>query len=615
MSKIVKIAIIDSGVNSEKAVYNSHDIQFTSYSSDNSDIINHGTEVLNIICESKNNFIIYPFKAFSDLMEVNLDTVIDILNFIDKNLEVDIINMSFGVPCCDRLDELQNICDKLYKKGVILISSFDNEGRMTYPAAFRSVIGVDSSDNCRKIGDFEFIEESEINIRGFSGRRRVKWNMPPFVFVKGNSFLSADITRLIADEIVMKGKQDFIKLLKIKSKKTIKSKNTHTYALQSRSVIKNAILFPLNKEIQNLVRFENMLAFQIKGIYDTKYSGLIGCSTANIVKNSYGKDYIIYNIKDIDWETNFDTVIIGHVKERSMIEGTDYLTIILDKCLEQGKNAVILDHFIKYEQYNNLFTSKKLFLLGPENYKNRIPSLRFGKLWDIKTPVIGIFGTSSQQGKFTLQLELRKKLMERGYRVGQLGTEPTSLLYGFDECYHFGYDNNIDLDNYETITLLNQMMKNIDQKEYDVILTGSQSGTVPFDFGNLSYYTYQQNIFLNGTLPDLVVVCVNPYDSIDYIKRTIHFIESATDSSVVGLVLFPLTVKIGSDGITTKKVALPDDACMDLIEKYETDLGVKAYLLKDDSHIGLLLEKIIYILSDENQEQDESAPVMASFGP
>ena len=603
MNKKIKIAIVDSGVNLQQAKYNNHDIQFTSYGVDNSDTINHGTEILNIICESQNGFIIYPFKAFSDLMVVNLDIVIDILCFIDENLDVDIINMSFGVPCCDRLQEFQNICEKLHRKGIILVSSFDNEGRMTYPAAFKSVIGVDSSDNCKKVGDFEFIDGSEINIRGFSGKRRVKWNNPSFVFVQGNSFLSADITRIIADELVLDEKQNFIQSLKLKSKKIIKRENPYTDSVQSLPIIKNVILFPLNKEIQNLVRFENMLTFRIKDIYDTKYSGLIGLNVNSVIKNVYSEGNIIRNVQDIDWKGDFDTVIIGHVKERSVLEGIDYLTIILDQCLKQEKNVIILDHFSKYDQYSILFTSKKLFLIGPEKYKSRVPVLRFGKLWDIKTPVIGIFGTSSQQGKFTLQLELRKKLINRGYTVGQLGSEPTSILYGFDECFHFGYDHNIDLDNSEVILLLNQMMKNIDNKKYDIILTGSQSGTVPFDFGNLLYYTLQQNVFLNGTLPDLVVICVNPYDNIDYIKRTIRFIESSVDTYVIGMVLFPFTVKIGSDGVTTKRVPLSEDICMNLIEQYKTAFDIDVYLLKNDSHIDLLCDKIIYKLSSGEDEE------------
>ena len=42
--------------------------------------------------------------------------------------------------------------------------------------------------------------------------------------------------------------------------------------------------------------------------------------------------------------------------------------------------------------------------------KEHMPGNRFGKLYRCPKPVLGIFGTSSRQGKFTLQLYLRKEL-------------------------------------------------------------------------------------------------------------------------------------------------------------------------------------------------------------
>lgn len=58
------------------------------------------------------------------------------------------------------------------------------------------------------------------------------------------------------------------------------------------------------------------------------------------------------------------------------------------------------------------------------------PRNQFGKLYLVNKPVICVAGTSSSQGKFSLQLSLREKFISAGYRIGQLGTEPTSLLFG-----------------------------------------------------------------------------------------------------------------------------------------------------------------------------------------
>jgi hypothetical protein len=45
---------------------------------------------------------------------------------------------------------------------------------------------------------------------------------------------------------------------------------------------------------------------------------------------------------------------------------------------------------------------------------------------------------------------------------------------------------------------------------------------------------YQQDILL-GALPDACVLCVNHYDDADYIRRTIEYIESISETKVIAL--------------------------------------------------------------------------------
>ena len=58
--------------------------------------------------------------------------------------------------------------------------------------------------------------------------------------------------------------------------------------------------------------------------------------------------------------------------------------------------------------------------------------------------------------------------------------------------------------------------------------------------GTLHIMPLPQYELLMGTLPDAVVLCVNPFDDRDYIRRTIQFIESATEGKVIALCLSPL---------------------------------------------------------------------------
>lgn len=45
-------------------------------------------------------------------------------------------------------------------------------------------------------------------------------------------------------------------------------------------------------------------------------------------------------------------------------------------------------------------------------------------IYFISISILGIFGIDIDQGNFTIQLKLRKRFLEAGHNVGQLGTEP-----------------------------------------------------------------------------------------------------------------------------------------------------------------------------------------------
>lgn len=57
-----------------------------------------------------------------------------------------------------------------------------------------------------------------------------------------------------------------------------------------------------------------------------------------------------------------------------------------------------------------------------------------------------------------------KKFIELGYSVGQLGTEPTSLLFGFDSIFPCGYNGHIKLDIPQTITADYELIWEINAK-------------------------------------------------------------------------------------------------------------------------------------------------------
>lgn len=209
---------------------------------------------------------------------------------------------------------------------------------------------------------------------------------------------------------------------------------------------------------------------------------------------------------------------------------------------------------------------------------------------------MGIFGTSASQGKFTLQLKIRNCFEQSGYSVGTLGTEPSAKLFGFDAVYPMGYRSTVYLNEYESVFMLNRIMQSIEAKNPDIILVASQSQTIANNWGNLGQLPLSQYDFLLGTRPDAFILCVNLFDEIDYIKRTIHFLEITTKGKVIAMAALPM--KITSEFVKdiTEPEVVNDFAAMKI--KLEQEIGIPLFNLAVDSEIGELYKLCVKFFSE-----------------
>lgn len=170
-----------------------------------------------------------------------------------------------------------------------------------------------------------------------------------------------------------------------------------------------------------------------------------------------------------------------------------------------------------------------------------LPYNLFGKLYKISKPVVGIFGTSSQQGKFSLQLALKRERESRSYNVGTIGTEPHSLLFNFDAVFPMGYNSTVDLQNHEIVMYLNHVINNLCFSGKEIILTVSQAQTIPYYCNNILEFPSKQYHFALGVQPDAIVMCINYYDEIEYIKNSVYTLTGLTNAIIVAFVMYPMT--------------------------------------------------------------------------
>ncbi len=424
--------------------------------------------------------------------------------------------------------------------GTIIISAFDNAGAISYSAAFDNVIGVISGNSCRKIDDFVFIEDCIVNIAAKGSIQRVAWSVPEFIMIGGNSFACAHVTVQVV-RFLMEGIQTREAILDKFKEISIKQCVLHTSGNQKQSLfpIHKAALFPFNKEMHSLIRYSDLLPFEICEIYDSKYSATVGATSAHLMKDNSVTDILVKNIREIDWN-HFDTLILGHMEELSALINKEQLKKnLIEEALKREKQIYSFDDLNEYEHSENIYF--------PRIDEKNLPPNRFGMLYRISKPVLGILGTSSRQGKFTLQLKLRQMLLSAGYDVGQIGTEPSALLYGMDYVFPMGYNASIYTNELDTVRYLNYI--------------------------------------------------INTFDEIEYIHRTIQFIVASVNCKVIALVVFPMDIREDWSGVYGTKEKLSDKKYENLKSSLYSNLHISVFKLGDEADMKQLFQKILSFFS------------------
>jgi hypothetical protein len=442
--------------------------------------------------------------------------------------------MSLGVRQYSR--ELEELCAAFRERGSVIVSALDNIGYVSYPAAFPGVIGVAASPQCQKNTDFVFVsEDGVVNVQAKGGNQRLPWLNNSYVITQGSSFAAAYVSAFLANALHEGTSPDaLLKRLKARALFAFPEKKHVKHDHFSwRSSIKKAAVFPFNKETSSILRFAGLLPFNLAGVFDLKLSG-------NIRRKIRG--YVVQNIDACSWD-DFDTLILGHTNELEFFSSTQIRKRLIELCRKHKKNIFSFDDELFDADTRTTFANDGLNLYFPAIAPDAMPET-MGKMYLLKTPVLGVFGTSSQQGKFTLQLELRKRFLRDGYAIGQLGTEPESLLFGMDWVYPFGYRGTISVNPYANIQYLNYCMAEMDRKDYDMVIVGTQSGVIPMLYSQIDNFPLDCMNFLLGTRPDAVILCINPHDQLDDIKRTASGIEALGKCKVIACSLFPLATQM-----------------------------------------------------------------------
>ena len=205
-----KVAVVDSGVDTQNQEIMQHVIQgfsFQKSAEDNGiveegnfdDVFGHGTNCIDCILQFAEQTQFYPIKIVNELGKTTSSLLLAALKKC-RELQVDLICLSLSVtqildPAMEK--ELRDICNDLEKQGKIICTSECNNAKNTIPAIYKSVIGVgkllpdakkkilvDRAANVQVLADI-----SPIFVAGKSGR---------YNFFKGTSKGNAYVAGILA---------------------------------------------------------------------------------------------------------------------------------------------------------------------------------------------------------------------------------------------------------------------------------------------------------------------------------------------------------------------------------------------------------------------------------
>lgn len=553
----VKVAIIDSGID------RSHEMlqrgtagicfKFSAgnvlTSQDYRDTSGHGTAVASIIKKKAPGTELYAIKIFDQSLIVEQKILIESIRWaIDQH--VDIINLSLGTTDAQVKQDLLDVCQVAVKKGIAIVAAEHNSGQESYPAYLPNVIGVKAGEIKGRY-NYLFRRGEPVECIAPGTTQRVLWAGGREQIVEGSSFAAPHITGIIAliRQAFPKANLNEIRnILEVNASREVYQKIPSERRIHlplptpqtfDPNKIKRAAIYPYNKEMHSLMRFRELLNFEIVGIADPIAKGYVGKDAGEAIGIPPVGIRVQPRFQEILKEA--DTLILGYVDELSRITKKNVLRESIEKAIDANLNVFSFLSVYQKDLRDLIDKARKknLWIYSPDIHQNDLlRTLQPHQYPAIDVPVIGVFGTSAQQGKFTVQLALRSKLIKEGYQVGQIGTEHHSQLFGMDVAFPTGYASPLQFPIQLHAPYLDFKMREVcANKRPDLMLVGAQSGSIPYDVHEPGNHTLSTLAFMLGTKPDANILVVNSVDDDEYIRDTRNTLKAITKGPVLCLAM------------------------------------------------------------------------------
>ena len=602
----------------------------------------HGTACAGIILRKAPAASIYSVRIFDESLSADGSVLVAALRWcLDE--EMDVVNLSLGTTDPSFRRPLSEAAREAASAGVILVAAEHNEGLESYPAVLPDVIGVAGGKVAGRYG-FHYREGKPIECVARGDEQRLCWLEPREVMTAGTSFAAphvSGIVALIREASPKAGLEEVREILKanaldeeVRPSRDKPGRRPSAGAVRDRAGvadpvagpaprestshvegggcpdwIRKAALYPFNKEMHSLVRHLKHLDFEVVGIADPAGKGLAGKDAGEAL----GLPPVGIRIcpKLGDALGGADTLILGYVDELGRIGRRDVLRESVGAALAAGLHVFSFLPVLP-AKYGDLHAEArhrnlKIAYPGVDNAEVEALLRRSSRYGAVDIPVLGVFGTSSQQGKFTLQLALRRRLQKAGYAVGQVGTEHHSALFGMDFSFPMGYASPLELPLQWYAPFLDARMREIAHlRKPDIMLVGCQSGTIPYAIEHPSTHTITSLAFLLGTRPDAVVLVVNSIDPEEYVADTIACLRGLAKAPTIALAMSDkekhIRAAYGRSWITPRQMSAGEIDSN--LRRLEDRFGIPAAAILSRAGEGRLVETVVAHFSQDPEQEN-----------
>ena len=553
--KSVKVALLDSGVDachpkigvlSGSVGLNLDSQGCVIATSDCDDLAGHGTACAGLVRAVAPNADLYSVRLFDSSLIVDGKVLIAALKWA-IDMEMEVVNMSLGTTEICYRDELHVLCRQAVDAGIVLVAAGHNEGIESYPSSLPEVVGVGAG---RVYGRYEYVyvPGAPLECLARGDKQRLCWLDGREIMSGGTSFAAPRISGLIAliKEEFPEADLDLVRQILHKNAVQLAEKQNTVSATQvgvgttlsavprasatTIDWIGKAVLYPYNKEMHGLIHFSDQLSFDVVGVVDPPGKGLVGRDAGEAIGAPLANCRISPDLSATLANASADTLILSYVDQLGRIGKRDSLRESIEVALDCGVHVYSLSK-VPEDPYGDLYLKAK-----QRGLNIHYPTVSINEAMEIirspsnsapvNVPILGIFGTSSQQGKFTAQLALGQQLKKIGYRISQVGTEHQAELFGMDCTFPMGYDSPLDMPIQLYVPFLQaQMSKICHEKHPDLIIAGAQSGTIPYSLDEHGFHLLPSVAFMVGIKPDACLLVVNSIDPDEYIRDTIQALK------------------------------------------------------------------------------------------